>query len=105
MTVTELTDETFKDFITENDIAVIDLWAPWCGPCKMLAPVIEELANEYQGKAAFAKLNIDDNKKTPAELSVMSIPTLLYYKKGKPADKTVGSLPKQKIQEKIEALL
>ena len=99
--VTELSDESFKEFIAEG-YAVVDLWAPWCGPCRMIAPVVEELAAEYKGKIKFGKLNIDENEKTPAEYKVMGIPTLLLFKNGQPIDRIVGAVSKQRIKEKLE---
>jgi len=98
--ITELTDESFKKFV-EQGVAVVDLWAPWCGPCKMIAPIVEDLAEEYEGKIKFAKLNVDEHKKTQAEYNVMGIPTLLVFKNGRPVDRIVGALSRERIKEKL----
>jgi thioredoxin 1 len=102
--VKELTGEDFGQ-ATSSGLVVVDLWAPWCGPCKMIAPVIEELAAEYEGKIAFCKLNIDEHKGPAIEHQVMSIPTLLIFKDGAVADRIVGALPKEKIEEKLKSVL
>ncbi|MFH1789222.1 MAG: thioredoxin [Candidatus Altiarchaeota archaeon] len=101
----ELTDESFDDFVKGNSVCVIDFWAPWCGPCMMVGPLVDELAGEYAGKVAFGKLNIDDNKAKAGEFSVMSIPTILFVKDGDVVDKIIGALPKDKIKARIESLL
>jgi thioredoxin 1 len=105
MDAVNLTDETFDDFMAENPVCVVDFWAPWCGPCKMVAPAIDELAKEYKGKIAFGKLNIDENNKKAGEYGVMSIPTLILVKDGKIVDKIIGALPKQRIKDRIDSLL
>ena len=103
--LTELTDDSFNGFINENSLCVIDFWAPWCGPCMMLGPVIKELSGEYAGKVAFAKLNIDESKVKAGEFNVMSIPTILFVKDGEVVDTVIGALPKEKIKAKIDSLL
>lgn len=103
--VIEVTDDSVMDFVLDNNLAVVDCWAPWCGPCRMLGPVLEELAGEYEGKISFGKLNVDDNKKIAAEHGVMSIPTLLIFKDGKVAEKITGALPKQMLEPKLIAHL
>jgi len=99
--VVELTDKSFKDFVSK-DYAVVDLWAPWCGPCRMIAPIVEELSVEYDGRIKFAKLNIDENPGAKAEYKVMGIPTLLVFKDGKLVDRIVGALSKDRLKEKLE---
>ena len=94
---TEATDDTFEKIVKGNPLLVVDCWAPWCGPCKMLSPVIDQLAAEYAGKAAFAKLNIDENPRTASEFGVMSIPTVLIMKNGKLVDQVVGAATKQQM--------
>jgi thioredoxin 1 len=102
----ELTDANFKKEALEADKPVlVDLWAPWCGPCRMLGPVVEELAGEYAGKAVVAKLNTDENSETMAAYRVSAIPTLLYFKKGKLVDQTVGVKTKAEIKAKLDALI
>ena len=101
--VEDVTDGTFEEFIRSNDVAVIDCWAAWCGPCRMLSPVIEELAGE-QKDVAFGKLNVDENRATPLKYGIMSIPTLLYFKDGQLVDKTIGALPKAAIENRLERI-
>ena len=101
-----LNDENFKKEVLEADLPVlVDFWASWCGPCIMLAPVIEKLADDYQGRIKICKLNVDEGRSSAAEYGVMSIPTLIVFKDGKVVDKFVGVLPKAKLEEKLEALL
>jgi len=102
--VEELTDETF-DQAASGGLVVVDLWAPWCMPCRMIAPVLEALSGEYKGRVSFFKVNIDENKGPAVKYQVMSIPTLLIFKDGKLKDKVVGALPKEKIKAKIDKLL
>ncbi len=102
--VKNVTDGNFEEFIKSNDVAVIDCWAAWCGPCRMLSPVIEELSRE-QKDVAFGKLNVDENRATPMKYDIMSIPTLLYFKDGQLADKTIGALPKRSIEDRLEKIL
>ena len=102
--VKNVTDGNFEEFIKSNDVAVIDCWAAWCGPCRMLSPVIEELARE-QKDVAFGKLNVDENRATPMKYGIMSIPTLLYFKGGQLVDKTIGALPKRSIEGRLEKIL
>ncbi len=102
--VEDVTDGNFEEFIRSNDVAVIDCWAAWCGPCRMLSPVIEELAGE-QKDVAFGKLNVDENRATPMKYGIMSIPTLLYFKGGQLVDKTIGALPKRSIEGRLEKIL
>ena len=102
--VKNVTDGNFEEFIRSNDVAVIDCWAAWCGPCRMLSPVIEELAKE-QKDVAFGKLNVDENRATPMKYGIMSIPTLLYFKDGQLVDKTIGARPKRSIEDRLEKIL
>ncbi|KPK56082.1 MAG: thioredoxin [Gemmatimonas sp. SG8_38_2] len=99
----EVTDDTFAEEIEQHEgLALIDLWATWCGPCQMIAPVVAQLAEEYQGKLKVAKLDVDNNMRTPTQYGVQSIPTLLLFKDGSLVDKVVGAVPKQHVVEKIE---
>ena len=102
----EFTDANFQSTVMESDkLSVIDFWAEWCGPCRMVGPVVEELAKDYDGKAIIGKMNVDHNQKTPAEFGIRSIPTLLFFKGGKQVDKQVGAVPKNVLALKLDAQL
>ena len=88
---TEVKDSTFDDFVKANKIVIIDCWAPWCGPCRSLSPIIEELAKEFEGKIAFGKLNTDENENIPMRFNISAIPTLLVFKNGEMVDRIVGA--------------
>ena len=100
-----ITSENFESLKNGNLPLVVDLWAPWCGPCRMVGPVISELASQYDGKVVIGKCNVDDEEDIAAELGVRSIPTILFYKNGEVVDKFVGAAPKAVLEEKIKALL
>jgi len=100
-----LTDANFEEVINGNQPVLVDFWAEWCGPCKMIGPVVEELAGEYEGKAIIAKLNVDENPGTTVRFGVRSIPTLLVFKGGQVVDKQVGAVPKSVLAQKVEAQL
>ena len=103
---TALTDDNFAQEVLEASTPVlVDFWAAWCGPCRMIAPIVEELAGEYEGKAKVCKLDVDSAQKTAAEFGIRSIPTLLIFKGGKVADQLIGAIPKQQITEKLDAVL
>jgi thioredoxin 1 len=101
----EITDANFDSIIKQYSSLVIDCWAPWCGPCRMLAPTIETLAKENKGRVVFGKLNTDENTAIATKFGIMSIPTLLFFKNGKLVDKMIGAVPKQYIEQKIEKIL
>jgi thioredoxin 1 len=101
----ELTDEMFAGEVAKSDLIVVDCWAPWCGPCRMMTPVIDELAKECAGKIAFGKLNVDDNPNVAAAHKIMSIPTLLVFKKGRLVDRITGAMPKAMLEPKLKAHL
>ena len=104
--VTEVTDQNFEEEVIKSTLPVlVDLWAPWCGPCRMVAPVIDKLAESYNGRFKFCRLNVDENPRTAGSYHVMSIPTLLFIKDGKVMDTVIGAVPEQTLQPKIEALL
>lgn len=97
----EVTDETFKETIQNHSLVVVDCWAPWCAPCNLVAPIIEELAQDYAGKILFGKLNVDENRAVATQYQIMGIPTLLVFKNGKLADRIVGAMPRQVLEQKI----
>jgi len=97
-----LTDATFQDTVKAHPLMLIDCWAAWCGPCRMIAPVVDELAKDYAGRITVAKLNVDENPKTAEEFCVVSIPTLLIMKNGNEVDRIIGVCPKQVIEEKLQ---
>lgn len=103
--VTELNDATFDQIVHESDVPVlVDFWAPWCGPCKMMTPIIEEIANEYAGKAKVCKLNTDDARDSAIEFGISAIPTTILFKDGQVQKKWVGLTAKKQIAEAIEEL-
>jgi thioredoxin 1 len=97
----ELTDATFKEAVQSSPLVVVDCWAPWCGPCRMVAPVIEEMAKDYAGRILFGKLNVDENRKVATQYQIMSIPTLLVFKDSNLVDRLVGAMPKEMLEPKI----
>jgi len=99
-----LTDATFDSEIAEG-VTLVDFWAPWCGPCRMIAPIIEELAEEFDGKAGIAKVNTDEEQMTATKYGIRSIPTLIIFKDGKAVDQIIGAVPKQVFASKLEAVL
>jgi len=99
----ELTDSNFDQIIASDKPVLVDFWAEWCGPCKMIGPVVEELAGDYEGKAVVAKLNVDENPQTAAKFGIRSIPTLLVFKGGQVVDKQVGAVPKSVLNQKLAA--
>ena len=102
---TALSDATFDEFVSKYDIVIVDCWAPWCGPCRMLSPIIEEIAREMTGKVGVGKLNTDDNRQIPMRYQIMSIPTTLIFKKGKLENKVVGAVPKKVLVQQLTALM
>ncbi|MEI6222207.1 MAG: thioredoxin [bacterium] len=97
-----LTDATFENEILKSSgVALVDFWAPWCGPCRVVGPVVEEIATEFTGKAKVGKVNVDENPDTAGQFGVMSIPTLIIFKDGKEVDKIIGAVPKEVLVEKL----
>lgn len=102
----EFTDANFKEIaIEKSGVSVVDFWAEWCGPCRMITPIIEELATEYKDKAVIGKINVDNNPETSMKFGVMSIPTILIFKDGKLVDKHVGATTKAVLAKKIDAAM
>ncbi len=102
----EFTDKNFQgDVISSTTPVLVDFWAPWCGPCKMLDPVVEEIAGEYEGRLKVGKLNTDDNREVAAKYGIMSIPTIMIFKDGEVKVRIVGAQPKRAIVEKIDEVL
>ena len=102
----EVNDSNFDQVVLQAKTPVlVDLWAPWCAPCRMVAPVVEELASEYEGRVSFAKLNVDQNPRTASRYGIMSIPTLLIFKDGKPLSNIVGFRPKAELKRSLDAAL
>ena len=101
----EITDSNFQEILAEGKPVVMDFWAPWCGACKMVGPIIDELATEYEGKVIIGKCDVDENGDVAAEYGIRNIPTVLFFKNGELVDKQVGSAPKSAYVAKIEAIL
>lgn len=101
----EITDSNFQEILAEGKPVVMDFWAPWCGPCKMVGPIIDELATEYEGKVIIGKCDVDENGDVAAEYGIRNIPTVLFFKNGELVDKQVGSAAKSAYVAKIEAIL
>ena len=100
---TNVNDKNFKQEVLESNLpALVDFWAEWCGPCRMVAPVVEQISKEYKGKLKVCKLNVDDSPKTASSYDIMSIPTLAIFKNGKVVDKIVGALPKAELETAIK---
>jgi len=104
--ITEISDTNFKNEVLQSNVPVlVDFWAPWCGPCRAIAPLLEELAGEYAGRAKIVKLNVDDHQQAAATYGVRSIPNLIVFKNGQVAQQIVGAVPKTKLTQALDAAL
>lgn len=104
--ILQVSDGSFESEIVNSDIpAMVDFWAEWCGPCRMVGPVVEELAKEYKGKVKIAKMDVDQNRETPAKLGIRNIPTLIFFKGGEAVNTIIGAQPKSSIEEALKKLL
>ena len=101
----KITDENYKEVLNGDKPVVLDFWAEWCGPCRMVSPIIDELSDEYKGSVAIGKVDVDDNNEIVAEYGIRNIPTVLFFKEGKIVDKQVGAASKDAFVEKIKNLL
>ncbi|MFW5753837.1 MAG: thioredoxin [Marinilabiliaceae bacterium] len=102
----EATDSNFEEEVLKSDKPVlVDFWAEWCGPCRMVGPIVDELAEEYDGKAVMAKMDVDSNPDTSVKFGIRNIPTILFFKNGEVVDKQVGAVPKATLASKLDALL
>ena len=94
-----------SEVLKSSQLVMVDFWAVWCGPCRMVAPIVDELAEEYKGKVDFVKLNVDENPATSQQYGIRSIPTLLVFKDGKPVDQVIGAVPKKELQRHVDSAL
>lgn len=104
-TTVEITDNNFQDLLATNDTVVVDFWAPWCGPCRVIGPVIDQLSEAYADRAIIGKLNVDESQQTAALFGITSIPSILFFKGGKLADSIKGAVPRNVLETKLQEVL
>ncbi len=100
--VVEITDANFSEVTGQPGLSMVDFWAVWCGPCRMVAPIVEQLADEYAGQVTVGKLDVDNNQRSAAQFNVRSIPTILFFKDGQVVDSVIGAVPKQALERKLQ---
>jgi thioredoxin 1 len=103
--VVEITDQNFQEVTGQSGLTMVDFWAVWCGPCRMVAPIVEQLADEYAGQVTVGKLDVDNNQQSATRFNVRSIPTILFFKEGKVVDQVIGAVPRPALESKIKQLL
>ena len=103
--VVEITDQNFQEIAGQAGLSMVDFWAVWCGPCRMVAPIVEQLADEYAGQVTVGKLDVDNNQRTATQFNVRSIPTILFFRDGKVVDQVIGAVPRPALESKIKQLL
>jgi thioredoxin 1 len=103
--VVEITDANFSEVTGQPGLSMVDFWAVWCGPCRMVAPIVEQLADAYAGQVTVGKLDVDNNQRSAAQFNVRSIPTILFFKDGKVVDQVIGAVPRPALENKIKQLL
>jgi thioredoxin 1 len=103
--VVEITDQNFQEVTGQAGLTMVDFWAVWCGPCRMVAPIVEQLADDYAGQVTVGKLDVDNNQQSATKFNVRSIPTILFFKEGKVVDQVIGAVPRPALESKIKQLL
>jgi thioredoxin 1 len=103
--VLKITDSEFKNTLANNSMLVVDCYADWCAPCRMIAPIVQEFAQDYSGRVAFGKVDVDHNPQVAMQFGIRSIPTLMFFKNGQLVDQVIGALPKHVLKQRVEALL
>jgi thioredoxin 1 len=103
--VVEITDQNFQEVTGQSGLTMVDFWAVWCGPCRMVAPIVEQLADDYAGQVTVGKLDVDNNQRSASQFNVRSIPTILFFRDGKVVDQVIGAVPRPALESKIKQLL
>ena len=103
--IIELTNDNFDNFLKEKEFVIVDFWAPWCMPCRMVSPIIENLSKKYEGKVSFGKLNVDQQQDIAVKFGIMSIPTIIIFQNGKEVDRIIGAMPEEMLEERIKGVL
>jgi len=103
--IIELTNDNFDNFLKEKEFVIVDFWAPWCMPCRMVSPIIENLSKKYEGKISFGKLNVDQQQDIAVKFGIMSIPTIIIFQNGKEVDRIIGAMPEEMFEERIKGVL